>query len=133
MSQRERAIAIPLVPVSLRLRVAFPILPRRELVTYTRRETSMAIHIATRSDFIVSPSSGWNLIERGSAMALDFQGEPSIKAERNVNGSCFISITLQSTPASHPPSRSNKYVRTRVNVTECKLTLEIQMLITIRP
>ena len=54
-------------------------------------------------------------------MALDFQGEPSIKAERSVNGSYLTFITLQ----SHPPSRSNKYIQIRINVTGCKLTLDI--------
>jgi len=44
-SERTRHRYPPCLLIS---RVAFPILPRRELVTYTRHETSMAIHIAMR-------------------------------------------------------------------------------------
>lgn len=67
-------------------------------------------------------------------MALEaFQGE-SLRLKRNgALTAVATSITLQSTPGSHPPSRSNKYARIRVNVAGCKLTLEIQMYITIWP
>lgn len=59
----------------------FTILVHRKLVTYTRREMSIAIH--TMRGRISSSRLRVSRIYLNAMMALDFQGEPSIKADVN--------------------------------------------------